>query len=154
LTYSFKYLELRLVMIPTGEDPDKIASADWHDDIVIDTNKQPMVGAVQPEKQAPPKPDQGKVNVNGVTLPDKVPSLPTTAGPYDDEKMMTGKHIGETIGSLLSTKEGRSYLTWYAESGKLPVQVQLCKDAMAAYANDIPSATKDNNGFSTLDEMR
>jgi hypothetical protein len=33
MTYSFKYLLLRTFAIPTGEDPDKIASAQIDDDM-------------------------------------------------------------------------------------------------------------------------
>lgn len=33
LTYAYKYMLMRSFMIPTGDDPDKIASADWQGDI-------------------------------------------------------------------------------------------------------------------------
>lgn len=38
MTYSFKYLLLRTFAIPTGEDPDKVASSTWDDQFTRPTN--------------------------------------------------------------------------------------------------------------------
>lgn len=46
LTNSWKYLLLRMFMIPTGEDPDKIASAEMDEDYKYDQQHEELVSRI------------------------------------------------------------------------------------------------------------
>jgi len=55
MTYAFKYLFLRTFAIPTGEDPDKISSAEWDDRLKGEERKTDHPQKPDSEKKGPPK---------------------------------------------------------------------------------------------------